>query len=173
MSQMDEQSCASVGMKVSLWFASPAALFYLVFTASKLLDVFFEQQQRQTQRVALLYYLGLLPLTLGALYISAALFGRKAGKILCRKSLGSVGASLIGICVALGCLVTTISVWIASDLIGSRIMHPDVRFSVILSFSSLVGIAALSFGFIPATLLGVLYGVIVRRRLTPAESGKA
>ncbi|MEK6337047.1 MAG: hypothetical protein AABM67_19160 [Acidobacteriota bacterium] len=175
MDKIDEPKCARVDMKISLWFATPGAVAFLGFVLFKLIDVLFEQQERQRQYLGrnILYYAVLGLVIVGTLYLSAAVLGRQAGKFFCRKPPASFRAALIGILVALGCLASGVVMWSIFNLIEVSLFAADLKLSDILFFSSLVGVVAFIYGFIPAILLGVLFGQLLKRRLAQAEWKKA
>ena len=167
MDKIDEQKCARVAMKMSLWFATPGALTFLGFVLFKLVDVLFEPQERQRQYSGrtVLYYAVLGLVIVGTVYLSAAVLGRQAGKFFCRKPPASLRAALVGILVALGCLASGVVVWSIFHLIELSLFVPGLESSDILFLSSFAGVVAFIYGFIPAILLGVFYGLLVKRRL--------
>lgn len=171
MDKTDKQTSAGVGKKFSLWFVSPAALVFLGFVVSKLVEVLFDprESRRHGPAVEVLYYLALTVIILTALYLSASLLGRKAGVAIGRKARGPVAAALLGISVALGCLVAGVAAWIVFHFIAFTVSAQDFRFTDILYMSSFVGLAILIYGIIPAILLGALYGLLVRRRLAQSD----
>jgi hypothetical protein len=63
--------------------------------------------------------------------------------------------------------------WSIFNLIEVSLFAADLKFSDIFFFSSLAGFVALIYGFVPAVLLGVFYGLLLKRRLAQAEWQKA
>ena len=103
-----------------------------------------------------------------ALFIGAALLGKKAGMYLCGKSQAWALNVVVGIGVAFGSIaiavLTGTFVGVVSEaprLFGSVDFNP---LNALLGFFIPLGIV-LFFGGIPAAFLGVLYGLVVRNRL--------
>ena len=165
MDKLKEQECASIGRKIALWCALPAALVFLGIIVSKLLDVFLEQQERRQQNLVtgLLYFGVLIPVILGTLYLSAAFLGRIAGNLIYHRTRGLTGAAFVGIGLTVSCLLSVVVVWIIYNVIVAA-MTNSIILGTALMTSSIVGLAVLLFGSVPAILLGVLYGILVRKR---------
>jgi len=160
------QECAGIGRKTALWCALPAALVLLGIVASKLMDVFLEPQERQHPDAGLLYWGILLFVLLIALYLPAAFLGPMAGKLIYHRMRGAAGSAFIGICLALSCLLSVIVTWIIYNLIFAAVTDSTIL-GMALMFSSIAGLAILLFGSVPAILLGMLYGILVRKRCQP------
>jgi hypothetical protein len=161
MDKLKEQECASIGRKIALWCALPAALVFLGVMVYLYVYLSLEQQERQRQNLVagLLYFGVLTPVILGTLYLSAAFLGRMAGKLIYRRMRGFAGAAFVGICWALGCYMSVAVVWFIFFLIVAATSDSTVPF-----MTSLAGLAVGMYGSVPAILLGVLYGILVRKR---------
>ena len=159
MDKLKEQECASIGRKIALWCAFPTALVFLgVMVYLHVHLSLTREQQRQNLVAGLLYFGVLTPVILGTLYLAAAFLGRMAGKFIYRRMRGFAGATFVGICWALGCYVSVALVMVITFL-SSAISDLDVFF-----MTSLLGLTLGMYLSLPAILLGVLYGVLVRRK---------
>jgi hypothetical protein len=104
------------------------------------------------------------PIQIGliALFIAAGLLGTKAGVVLCNKGNDLATNVLVGI----GLAFASITIAVVAGSISVILMGPSNiqgwEFLWILVVTLLV---MLMYGGIPAVLLGVLYGVLVRDRL--------
>ena len=103
-----------------------------------------------------------------ALFIAAAWLGKKAGMYLCDKSHDTAMNVLVGLGVAFGSISISVMtgtlfsfVSMAGEIFGSVNFNP---LYVLLGFFIPLFIVLL-FGAIPAILLGILYGFLVRNRL--------
>lgn len=161
MDKLKEQECASIGRKIALWCALAAALTFLGIMVFFYVSLSLEEHERQRQNLVagLLYFAVLPPVILGTLYLSAAFLGRMAGNLIYRRMRGVAGAALVGICWALGCYMSVGVVWFIFFLIVAATSDSTVPF-----MTSLAGLTVGMFGSVPAILLGVLYGILVRRR---------
>lgn len=157
------QECARIGRKIALWCALPAALVLLGIVVSKFVDVFLEPQERQNLDTGLLYWGILLPVLLIALYLPVAFLGHMAGRLIYHKMLGVAGSAFIGICLALSCLLSVVMMWIIYNVIYAAVTDSTIL-GAVLMFTSIAGLAILLFGSVPAIFLGVLYGILVRKR---------
>lgn len=106
-----------------------------------------------------------LILGLVALFVAAALLGRKAGVFLCKRQNDLAMNVVVGIGVAFGSIA--IAVW-TGTLVGliseiPSLQPPDPVGILLVIFGPLLIICF--YGGIPAALLGVLYGFLVRRQL--------
>ena len=163
MENKQEHECARVGMMVGLLCASIAA----IVPAIMMLGEFVESLpggRFAHSGVKWPILVGSI-VTLLALYLVAALLGRKAGKYICREGHGSTEAILAGIGVALSCLVVGGAVAALCIAVGDA---SSARVGRDISILLLIWL----FGALPAILLGVLYGVLVRWRLTKIRCGK-
>lgn len=160
MTEIKEQQCASVGMRVGLLCATLALIVPLVFVIPYAKDMY------RYKAADNLMTLGVVAFILVVFYASAAILGKTAGKIIGRSKRGLGAANSVGICLALGCLAVTAVTADFSISLAKRLSGQSERFGLL---SGLI----ILFGALPAILLGVLYGVLVRRRLTKAEGHSA
>jgi hypothetical protein len=106
--------------------------------------------------------------TLTALYLTAAFLGRKAGENIYRQRRGYKGSIFVGVGLALSCLA--VSVTVAAVFIAADAWRHSVNNAV--GYLVLSGVMMWVVGALPAILLGVFYGILVRRYLPKAEYGK-
>ena len=103
-----------------------------------------------------------------ALFVAAALLGKKAGMYLCGKSHNWALNIVVGIGVAFGSIAIAVVTGTFVGFIGEApqiLSSPDFHpLNVLMGFLILLGIV-LFFGGIPAAFLGVFYGLLVRNRL--------
>ena len=175
MEERQEQQCASIGMKMSLLCATLGAIAPAVI----MLHEFFESlpggynarlNPAYTQ-VKWTILIGVI-VTLIGLYLAAAFLGRAAGKHICRRRRSLGGAILVGIGLALGCLLIGL-IAMSLFLLVAAPGKDNVGFiEGLVSVYAFVGVSFM-IGAVPATLLGVLYGVLARWRLTKAGCLKA
>ena len=108
-------------------------------------------------------------IALTALFIGASYFGKKAGVFLCKRGNRLSTNVLIGIALAFGSIA--IAVW-AGTIVG--ILHELPRHDFLGVGTMFVGllfgwlfflVVILMYGGIPAALLGVTYGSLMRRQL--------
>lgn len=164
MDKLKEQECATIGRKIALWCALSAALVFLGVMVYLYVYISLEQQERQRQNliVGLLYFGVLTPTILGTLYLSAASLGRMAGNFNYRRMRGVAGAAFIGICWALGCYMSVAVVWFSVFLIVAA--TGDSTNLAVPFMTSFLGLTVGMYGSVPAILLGVQYGILVRKR---------
>ena len=168
MTEFKSNNCASVGMRMSLLFAAlgVVAPFVLILAYLALIEMLFIQE--------LSFQLGVIA-GIVTLFLSAAFLGRIAGKIICHKWRGIAGATFVGVCLVISCIVLAIvagaSFWALVDRF--LVQEPSVITSGnefgFLDFMGTLLVLFLFFGGLPAILLGGLYGVLVRRRLAKVE----
>lgn len=162
MEESKQHLCASVGMKISLLCAALGvitafSLMFAIFGANGVYDLLIDEGlQIQAGVIA-----GII-----ALFIFAASLGRIAGKVVCRKARGLTGAAFVGICLALGCVALSIVAgapfsFLVQELSDTYSPHKSSLFIFIVAPLYWI----MMFGALPAMLLGVLYGALVRRKL--------
>jgi hypothetical protein len=105
---------------------------------------------------------------LGSLYLAASSLGKIAGRFLCKTS-NLMPSVIIGVGLALGCLAISVLTGSLSLVIVNMISRsPDsthlVTYLVVPLFVVFV------YGGVPAVLLGVLYGVLVRKQLAKVRA---
>jgi hypothetical protein len=156
MKEIQEQKCASIGMKMSLFCATLAIMVPLFFVIPYVKDM---SRYRASEN---LITVGAVALILAVFYACAALFGKVAGKVICRRRHESGKAISVGIILALGCLVAA-ALTVDSSILLAKMMSAE---RVIFGLSSLW---ITLIGALPAILFGILYGILVRWRLTKVE----
>jgi uncharacterized protein YuzE len=175
MEERQEQQCASIGMKISLLCATLGA----IAPVGIMLHEFFQylpggvsaRMNPGLTQVKWSILLGVI-VTLSALYLAAAFLGRAAGKNICRRRRSLGGAIFVGTGLALFCLLVGLIV-MALFMAATSPGKDDVEF-----IEGVVGVfvfvsISLMVGAVPAILLGILYGVLMRWRLTKAGCWKA
>lgn len=102
------------------------------------------------------------PIVVGlvALFVGAGFFGMKAGNFLCEKRNNTAMNVLIGIALAYGSIAMAVG---AGSLWAILISGVEAGNVVFILYFIVIFTAAL--GAIPATLLGVLYGFLMRNEL--------
>ena len=102
------------------------------------------------------------PIVVGlvALFVGAGFFGMKAGNFLCEKRNNTAMNVLIGIALAYGSIAMAVGAGSLWAILISGVEAGNVAF--ILYF---IVIFTAALGAIPATLLGVLYGFLMRNEL--------
>lgn len=170
MEELQEQQCASIGMKMSLLCVSlgaiaPAGIMFHEFLQS-LPGGFMAYSRLHPEHTQVKWsiLIGII-FTLVVLSLAAAFLGREAGKNICRRRRGFGGAILVGMGLALTCLL----VGVVAAALFSLVTSPLDPFGSAPSIIALFGGVTLLVGAVPAMLLGVLYGVLVRWRLNKAE----
>jgi hypothetical protein len=159
MEERQEHQCARVGMNVSLLCVTlGAAAPVIVMLKEFMQSLAGGPSARSGVKWAIL--VGII-LTLIPLYLAAGLLGRLAGKIICQKRRGYGGAIFTGIVLALSCLAT--GALALAVVVGANSGSRDL-----LGMAALLLLGTGLYGFLPAILLGVLYGALVRWRLTKA-----
>ncbi len=170
MEETQEQQCASIGMKMSLLCATLGAIAPAVI----MLHEFFEylpggvsaRMNPAYTQVKWSILLGVI-VTLCGLYLAAAFLGRAAGKNICRRRRGLGGAILVGIGLALSCLLVGLIVMSLFLLVAAPGKDNVGFIEGLVSVYAFVGVSFM-LGAVPAILLGILYGVLARWRLTKA-----
>ena len=164
MDKLKEQECASIGRRIALWLALPAGLIFLGLNLYFYISVSLDhpESQRQNLVAGLLYFGVLTPVILGTLYLSAAFLGRMAGKLIYGRMRGFAGAVFVGICWALGCYMSVAVVSFIFWLIVTAMS--DFTISTVPFMTSFLGLTIGMYLSLPGFLLGVLYGVLVRKR---------
>lgn len=142
-------------MKVSLWCATLAIIGPLVFMIP------YAANLRRYAVTDVLITLASIVVILVLFYASAAFLGKAAGKNICRERRDLGGAILLGIGVALGSLVVA-AVAVELVVLLAKIFYSQ---NEALGFWLLM---ILLFGTLPAILLGILYGILMRWRLAKA-----
>lgn len=162
MDQGSKHQCASFGMKMSIL----CALIGAAVPAGMMLKEFLQSlpggpAAHPSDQPKWPILIGTIVTVIG-LTIVAALLGRVAGKIICRRKSGPMGAILIGICLALACVVVGVMVGVLFTIGLERSLDAA-------GVAGAFGLATLIVGAIPATLLGVLYGTVVRWRVAKVD----
>ena len=105
-----------------------------------------------------------------ALFLSAAVLGRIAGRIICYRLRGVAGATFVGVCLAFSCIVIAIVAGAPFSFLVQELSNitPEHK-SDFLVFIVAPLFWILFFGALPAILLGWIYGILVRRRLAKVE----
>lgn len=163
MEQIPEHKCARVGRMVGLLCATLAAL---VPAGIVLKEFIYSLPGRPDARWGHKWPLligGIV--TLLALYLVAAFVGSNIGENTCRERKGYAGAIGGGVGVALATLVAGSLVAAICYALGYAPEHPLRE-----AFGLLILVWL--YGVLPAILLGVLYGVLVRWYLTKIRWGR-
>jgi hypothetical protein len=160
MEPTQEQRCASVGMKVSILCALLGALVPAGMMLKEFLQSLPGGVQPANAHPKWPIPIGMI-VTVVALCLIAALLGKIAGKIICRRRCKFGAAALVGVCLALICMLAGIVVASLFTLIAQPSLDS-------LAIIGIFGLATLIMGALPAVLLGVLYGILVRWRLVKA-----
>lgn len=142
-------------MKVSLWCATLAIIGPLAFMIP------YGTNLRRYAAKDVLITLASIIVILVPFYASAAFLGKAAGENICRERRDLGGAILLGIGVALGSLVVAalaveLAVLLAKIFYSQREAHGFLLLMILM------------FGTLPAILLGVLNGILMRWRLAKA-----
>lgn len=153
MQELRPDVCVSVGMRWSLLFAAlgvlAAYLFLVLLGAQALVGPGPE-------------FLSGLAVGLATLCLSAALFGRLAGRIVYLSGNNILVNLFIGVALALGCLILTA---IAGTLVGVLMVlsqQPTFARSNPLKDVAGLSLLILFYGTVPAALLGLVYGVLIK-----------
>jgi len=155
----DDHGCGSIGRWIALVCAALGVVAAIVMVRAIGIPKFVVPLNAPTKEMIV----GLI-----ALFIAAAWLGKKAGMYLCDKSHDTAMNVVVGLGVAFGSI--SISV-MTGTLVGMVSELPRISGSV--NFNPLYVLLGffiplffvLLFGAIPAILLGVLYGFLVRNRL--------
>lgn len=155
----DEHGCGNVGKWVGVLFAAlgVGAAFLIVRFLNLGWVVFSPPFLPKEVLVGLV-----------ALFIAAAVLGKKAGLYLCGKDYDVPKNVLVGLGVAFGSITTAVLagtlIAVVSDA-GELIRSPDFNpLNLVLGFF-LTLLLVLWFAGLPAIFLGVVYGFVVRNRL--------
>jgi hypothetical protein len=154
MQELRPDVCARVAMRWSLLFAALgvlAAYLLLVLLGAQALAIGTAPE-----------YLSGLAVGLATLCLSAGLFGRLAGRIVYRSGNNVLVNLFIGVGLALGCLILTT---IAGTLVGVLMVvskQPTFARSNPLKDVAGLSLLILFYGTVPAALLGLGYGALVK-----------
>jgi hypothetical protein len=165
MQELRRDVCVRVGMRWSLLFAALgvlAAFLLLVLLGAQVL-AFGPAPE----------FLSGLVVGLATLCLSAGLLGRLAGRIVYSSGNNILVNLLIGVALALGCLILTAS---AGTLVGVLMVvykQPSFARSNPLKDAGGLSLLILFYGGAPAALLGFLYGVVVKVTLDRKSKRKA
>jgi hypothetical protein len=154
MQELTRDVCARVGMRWSVVFAALGVL------AAFLLLVLLKIQALITEP-APESLLGIV-VGLAILCLSAVLLGRLAGRIVCLSGNNIVVNLVIGIVLALVCLITSAVAGCAVGVFLVISKQPSFVRSTPLEDIALLSLLILFYGGAPAALLGLLYGVLVK-----------
>ena len=158
MVKTKEQLCAGVGVRVALLCAALGALVALVM----MYVIFSPSEVSEALRAGWPMIAG----GLAGLFLMAGVLGREAGRTISQRKRGYVGAIFIGIGVALCSLALAAFV---GSVVGYAIQESGRSAGVgIIGIILFAGTYVMIYGFLPALLLGVLCGVLLRWRLTKA-----
>jgi hypothetical protein len=155
MDGMQKHKCALIGMRMCLLCAALAIAAPLIFTVPYMAAWFgYSAADKLITLAAFVFILAIFCVT-------AILLGRAAGRNICRRRRDSWGAMGVGIGVAMGCLVAAglaveLAILVATIYSGERPLPGLLLFYILL------------LGTLPAILLGILYGALLRWRLTKA-----
>jgi len=108
-------------------------------------------------------------LFLAPLFLAAAFLGTKAGKFLCRKGNKPGLNAGIGIAVALGSITVEVLTWTFVYIVTRGAGEVLTGWDLLYAWLAPMAIIMM-FGGIPAVGLGVLYGVLVGKRLANLSS---
>jgi hypothetical protein len=101
------------------------------------------------------------------LFVGAGFFGKKAGVFLCQRGNKLSTNILVGIALAFGSIATAILTGtLAAPVLAGNLMIDQG----VLVFGFIVFLYTVSFGGIPATLLGILFGILMRSQLRPLNT---
>ena len=162
MTKTLQQQCANVGMKMSIL----CALIGVAFPAGTFIKEFLQSlpggpsaHSSDSPKWSIL--IGTLGIVI-ALSIAAAFLGRLAGKTICRRRSGVPGAILIGIGLAIAVMI----IGVALAVLFSIAVEPSIESAGVAGAFGLITVIV---GALPAMLLGVIYGAVVRARLAKVE----
>ena len=158
MSTHTDGACGRIGRRMGVFCA-----FLGVMTAYLMLQAMEAYWFRPTISEVLMLALYLCPL-----FIAAAFLGTKAGTFLCRKG-NRLGLNiLIGIALAFGSITIEVLAWTFVYIVMRGSGEVLVGWDLFKAWFVPLAVI-LMVGGIPATVLGVLYGFLVRRRLNKLE----
>lgn len=163
MEESELQRCGRVGMNTGLICATLGVLTALTILTA--LDLMRLVTQTGTE-ITIGIFAGLM-----ALYVSAALMGRFAGRAVSYCGNNTALNLLIGILLALVSFAfASVAGFCAGFVAATRnssVVLSDMPFGFAAFFSLMLG-----FGIIPAFFLGLLYGVLIKWRLIKIVSQK-
>ncbi|HKY28317.1 MAG TPA: hypothetical protein VJM12_10265 [Pyrinomonadaceae bacterium] len=155
----DGHGCGSIGRWIAFLFAALGVVAAIVMVRALRIPQFVVPLNAPTKEMIV----GLI-----ALFVAASWLGKKAGTYLCDKTHDTAMNVLVGLGVAFGSI--SISV-MTGTFLGVVSEAPQIFSSVDFNpLYALLGffiplLIVLFFGAIPAILLGVLYGFLIRNRL--------
>lgn len=164
MTRIPEHKCGSVGMKMGVLFA----LIGAAMPVGMMLKEFLQSVPGFTTGALHPDDLTKWPILIGViitlitLSVVGAILGRTAGHVICRRRSSRAGAALVGICLAISCLVAAVLV----AALFSVVVQPSLDSAGV---SGLFALMTVIVGALPATALGVLYGMVVRWRIAKVE----
>jgi hypothetical protein len=156
MEESKEQLCAGVGTRVTLVCAALGALAALALMSTV-------PGRSEDVRAALRTGWPMIAGGLTALFLTAGILGREVGRNISRRKRGYAGAMLMGVGVALFSLALAALVGGTIGFILERSVGWDG-----VGVIYVAGAIVTFYGFLPAALLGALYGAVLRWRLTKA-----
>jgi hypothetical protein len=163
MTELTRDVCVKVGIGWSLLFAALGVL------AALLLLVLLKIQALLTDPGS--EFLTAMVVGLVTLCVSAFLLGRLAGRIIYRGGNNVLVNLVVGVMLAFGCVIISAN---AGALVGVLLVvskQPAFVRSNVLKDAGSLSLLILFYGFAPAVLLGLLYGVLVKvtldRKLKP------
>jgi hypothetical protein len=149
MTDHDVHGCARIGSRIGVLCAGLGIAVAVVMLKMMGMDDLFAPR----------VFLGPIGLGVLVLFVSAAVLGRKAGVFMCKHGNRTLIDAAGGLVVAFGSIAMAVFAGSVSSLVAVRSLK-DVA-TVLLVPQIVVGM----FGGIPAIVLGVLYGFLVRWRL--------
>src|SRR5687768_842148 len=153
----DDHRCGSIGRWVALLCAALGVITaYIVVLGLKLSWIVFPSAFPKEILVGLV-----------VLFIAAAVLGKKAGIYLCNKTHATGRNVLVGVGVAFGSIAAAVLVGAFVGYFGEMDLLRRGEFTVsgLVLAPFILLFFVLWFGGIPAILLGVFYGFLVRNRL--------
>jgi len=154
MQELTRDVCARVGMKWSLVFAALGVLAaFLLLVLLKIQALITEPAPESLSGIVV---------GLAVLFLSAALLGRLAGWIIYLSGNNIAVDLVIGVVLALACLIISA---VAGCAVGALLVlskQPSFIRSTPLEDIALLSLLILVYGGAPAAMLGFLYGVLVK-----------
>jgi hypothetical protein len=154
MQELRLDVCARVAMRWKLLFAALgvlAAYLLLVLLGVQVLAIGTGPE-----------FLSGLVVGLATLCLSAGLLGRLAGRIVYRSGNNLLVNLFIGVALALGCLILTAIAGTSVGVLMVYFKQPAFARSNPLKDVAGLSLLILFYGTVPAALLGLLYGVLVK-----------
>ena len=154
MRELTRDVCVRVGMRWSLLFAALGVLAALLLVVGLKIQALLTDPAPEFQTA--------LVVGLATLCLSAALLGRLGGGIVYRSGNKLWANLVVGVMLALACVIISAS---AGALVGVLLVvskQPAFVRSNWLKDAGGLSLLILFFGFGPAVLLGLLYGVLVK-----------